>query len=149
MLIQTTRFGMVDIDESRIITFVDGLLGFPDRRRFALIQTASDPVFFWLQSVDEPGLAFVVCDPLAFVADYQVPIRADDVRTLELRDLTDCQVLIIVNKVDGCLTGNLLGPVVVGAGSLKAKQLVLSDRRYGTRHRLTDVPERVPAAKTA
>lgn len=126
------------------MTFQEGLLGFPQQRRFALLQTSPEPVFFWMQSLDDPALAFVVCDPLAFVPDYQVPVRRDDVATLQLDDLADCQVLVIVNKVNGELTGNLLGPLVVGARSLRAKQLVLSDKRYGTRHRLV-AADAVPA----
>lgn len=145
MLIETTRFGTVEIDEARIITMRDGLLGFPSHRRFALIQTGPDPVFFWLQSVEDPALAFVVCDPLAFVPDYQVPVRAEELRALELTDLNDCQVLVIVNKVDGALTANLLGPIVVGARSLLGRQLVLSDRRYSTRHHLMDLAQPAPA----
>ena len=149
MLIESTRFGQVDIDGSKIITLPDGMLGFPKHRRFALVQTAADPVFFWLQSVDDPALAFVVCDPLAFVPDYSVPIRADDVETLGLEDLSDCQVLVIVNKVDGALTANLLGPLVVGAHSLIGKQLVLSDKRYGTRHKLMRTEAQQAVSKTA
>ena len=149
MLIETTRFGQVQVDGSKIITFKDGILGFPECRRYALIQTATDPVFFWLQSVDDPSVAFVVCDPLAFVPDYAVPIRADDVEALELHDLTDCQVLVIVNKVDGLLTANLLGPLVVGAHSLLAKQLVLSDKRYSTRYRLMSRDAQRAVSKTA
>ncbi len=150
MLIETSRFGPIDVDEARIMQIPDGPLGFPEHKRFALIQTAADPVFFWLQSVDDPNLAFVVCDPLDFVPDYQVPIRKDDVDNLGLHDLADCQVLVIVNKVDGELTGNLLGPIVVGAHSLRAKQLVLSDKRYGTRHRLVSKEDTARAvAKTA
>lgn len=149
MLIETSRFGMIEVDETRVIEFRDGLLGFPQHRKFALVQTGADPVFFWLQSVEDPSLAFVVCDPLAFVPDYRAPIRGDDVAALNLRDLSDCQVLVIVNRVDGCLTGNLLGPVVIGAHSLLAKQLVLSDRRYSTRHRLVRLQEPAAASKTA
>jgi flagellar assembly factor FliW len=149
MLIQTTRFGQVEVDGGRIITFRDGLLGFPDQKRFALIQTGEDPVFFWLQSVDDAALAFVVCDPLAFVPDYRAPVRKDDVEALQLQDLQDCQVLVIVNKVDGYLTANLLGPLVVGAHSLLGKQLVLGDRKYSTRHRLMPVEQVEKLAKTA
>jgi len=149
MLIETTRFGNVEIDGSRVITFKDGLLGFPEHRRFALIQTTDDGIFFWLQSVDDPALAFLVCDPLAFVPDFQAQVRPDDVHTLGLHDLTDCRVLVIVNKVDGYLTGNLLGPLVIGAHSLLGKQLVLSDKRYGTRHRLMPVETMAAVSKTA
>lgn len=152
MLIETTRFGPVEIDESRIIRFRDGILGFPDRQRFALIQTSNDPVFFWLQSVDDPTLAFVVCDPLVFLPDYQAAVREDDVASLDLSDIDDVQVFVIVNKHDGCLTANLLGPLVVGAKSLLARQLVLSDKRYTTRHvlmRLEAPAVELAAAKSA
>ncbi len=149
MLVQTMRFGPMEVDEDKIMVFKDGLLGFPKHHRFALVQTSPDPALFWLQAVDDPELAFVVCDPLLFVPDYQVPIRKDDVAALGLHDLHDCQVLVIVNKVNGELTGNLLGPLVIHAQTLTARQLVLSDKRYGTRHRL--LPAGVPQtlAKTA
>ena len=149
MLIETTRFGAVEIDDSRVITFKDGLLGFPNHRRFALLQAAEDSIFFWLQAVEDPALAFLVCDPLAFVPDYQAQIRADDVRTLELRELTDCQILVILNKHDGAMTANLLGPLVIGARSLLAKQLVLSDKRYSTRYPITRISEQNAVSKTA
>ncbi len=149
MLINTTRFGPLEVDGDRIITFRDGLLGFPQQRRFALIQTATDPVFFLLQAVDDPALTFVVCDPRAFVPDYQVPIRRDDLDLLELQDLADCQVLIIVNKVADRLTGDLLGPLVIGAHSLLGKQFVLSEKQYGTRHPLLRLPQPMPVARTA
>ncbi len=149
MLIQTRRFGPIDVDARKIIEFRDGLLGFPDHHRFALIQTGPDPVFFWMQSVEDPDLAFVVCDPLLFVPDYQVQVRQDDLEGLGLNDLADCQVLVIVNKVDGQLTANLLGPLLVGAHSLKARQLVLSDKRYTTRHRLATAPVSAAVARSA
>ena len=149
MLIETTRFGKVEIDGNRVITFRDGLLGFPKHRRFALIQTAENNVFLWMQSVDDPALAFLVCDPLAFVSDFQAQIRPDDVKSLELRDLTDCRVLVIVNKTGGYLTANLLGPLVIGAHSLLARQMVLSDKRYRTRHRLMPADALATVSKTA
>jgi flagellar assembly factor FliW len=149
MLIETTRFGPIEVEESRIMTFPEGLLGFPQNQRFALIQTSPDPVFFWMQSVDDPALAFVVCDPLNFVDDYQVPVRADDMELLGLESLKDSQVLVIVNKVNGDLTANLLGPLVIGAQSLLAKQMVLSDKRYSTRHHLLRLEAVRSVAKTA
>lgn len=149
MRIETLRFGTVDVDDTRIINFPQGLLGFPASRRYALIQTAPDPAFYWLQSVDEPTLAFVVCDPLMFVPEYRVPIRRDDLDALEIPDLSDGQVLVIVNKVDGHLTANLLGPLVIGTTSKLGKQMVLSDKRYSTRHTLLPAAPARAAAMTA
>lgn len=149
MFVETSRFGVVEMDETRIIVFEDGLLGFPQHKRFGLIQTNDDPIFFWLQSVDDPNLAFVVCDPLAFVPDYQAQIRGEELAALGMKDISDSQVLVIVNKVDGYLTGNLLGPLVIGASSLKGKQLVLADKRYDTRRRLMKLEKRAPLSMSA
>lgn len=149
MLIHTTRFGTIEVDSDRILSFKDGLLGFPEHHRFALIQTATDPVFFWMQCVDDPALAFVVCDPTTFVADYEVPVRKDDLSSLGLEGIGESQVLVIVNKVESDLTANLLGPIVVSSKTLEGRQLVLSDRRYGTRHRLVRATDRNIVAKTA
>src|SRR4051812_973540 len=68
--IQTTRFGLLEVDAERILTFPRGLLGFPTYQRYALIQAGEDNYFFWLQCVDEPNLAFVVTDPAIFFKTY-------------------------------------------------------------------------------
>ncbi|MBU0718317.1 MAG: flagellar assembly protein FliW, partial [Planctomycetes bacterium] len=86
MIIETSRFGHLEVDEKRLITFDEGILGFPDQHRYALIQTGEGSGFYWLQAVDEADLAFVVCDPRLFVADYRVPVKAEDLATIELDD---------------------------------------------------------------
>src|SRR5438105_5040059 len=63
MNVQTTRFGVVNLDEKRIITFPAGLLGFSSYKSFALLQPDDEGVFYWLQSLEAPELAFVVTDP--------------------------------------------------------------------------------------
>jgi hypothetical protein len=57
MRIETTRFGPVDIDESRLIEIPAGLLGFSSYRSFSLLQPDDNGIFFWLQSVEAPDLA--------------------------------------------------------------------------------------------
>jgi len=136
MKIKTTRFGPVDVDENRIIVFPEGLLGFPENNRYVLLQTNDEGTFFWLQSVERPELAFVVCDPLLFVPDYRVPVKPEEFRTIDLKDLSSAQVFIIANKVDRTLTGNLQGPIVINAANRHGLQLVLSEKKYSTRHPL-------------
>jgi flagellar assembly factor FliW len=149
MLIETTRFGKIEVDADRVLTFREGLLGFAAYKRYAMIQTGVDPAFYWLQCLDEPALAFIVCDPALFLADYSPALREDDSAFLQVKDSADCQYLVIVNKVDGYLTANLLGPLAIGVTSKLGKQLVLSDRRYRTRHKLMPMPRRQPVARTA
>ena len=151
MQIKTSRFGLVEIDDSRTMDFPKGLVGFPACRRLALIQTNDEGVFFWLQSVDRPEVAFVVCDPKVFVPNYRIPIKTEELDLLGLEDPSDAQVLVIVNKVDDMLTGNLQGPLVINAKSLTATQLVLSDKRHTTRHPLIrlGIPAQAAMSKTA
>lgn len=139
MNVSTSRFGNVEIDADRIITFPSGLLGFAEHTRFALLQPNPEGVFFWLQSVDAPDLAFVVTDPSLFVTGYEVPIRREQMEELGLSSLEEAQVFVIVNRYGDDLTGNLQGPLVVNTISKKAAQLVLADQRWTTRHKLVEV----------
>jgi len=149
MEIETTRFGRISVDDERVINLPHGLLGFPNHSRYALIQTSEENYFFWLQSVDEPGLAFVVTDPSIFFKDYEVPIREETQAELQLADTTFAQVFVICNKVDEWLTGNLLGPIVVNAQNRLASQVVLTEKKWTTRQPLLKLQTEVPLAKSA
>ncbi|MGD1278355.1 MAG: flagellar assembly protein FliW [Tepidisphaeraceae bacterium] len=149
MEIETSRFGVLSVDEERMMTFPRGLLGFPSHTRFALIQTGQGNYFFWLQSVDDPNLAFVVTDPTTFFKDYDVALRDETVAELDLSDLKFIQVFVICNKVGDWLTGNLLGPIVVNAANRLAQQVVLTEKKWTTRQPLLRLQAEVALAKSA
>jgi flagellar assembly factor FliW len=131
------------------MTFPRGLLGFPSYTRFALIQAGEENYFFWLQSVDEPQLAFVVTDPSIFFKDYDVPLREEMTADIQLDDPSFMQVFVICNKVEDWLTGNLLGPLVVNAQNRMACQVVLTEKKWTTRQPLLRLRSEVPLAKSA
>lgn len=147
MEVRTTRFGNIEIAEDRVIEFPKGVLGFPGLTRYCLLQPCEDALFFWLQSVDDPSLAFVVTDPSLFVPDYAAPVRPEQMEALGLSDLADAQVFVIVNKIGETLTGNLQGPLIVNTISRTGEQFVLAEKRWTTRHRLMTVG--APARATA
>ena len=149
MEIETTRFGRLDVDDERIITFSRGLLGFPDHTRYALIQAGEENYFFWLQCVDQANLAFVVTDPSIFFKDYQVAIKTETQQDLLLDDLGLAQVFVVCNKVGDWLTGNLLGPIVVNAQTRVATQIVLTEKKWSTRQPLMKLQSELPLAKSA
>ena len=146
MDVRTTRFGVIQIAEDRIISFPKGLLGFPAAKRYCLLEPGDEACFFWLQSLDDPALAFVVTDPALFVPDYSVPIRPDQMSDLSLSRLEDAQVFVIVNKVEAQLTGNLQGPLVINTLTRAGEQMVLAEKRWTTRHPLMRVGEPARAA---
>ncbi|MFI4882744.1 MAG: flagellar assembly protein FliW [Phycisphaerales bacterium JB064] len=149
MQVKTTRFGVVEIADDKVITFTQGLLGFPDHRRYCLLEPGEDACFFWLQSVDEPGLAFVVTDPALFFKEYEVPIRPEQAESLTIEKVEDAQVFVIVNKVGEVLTANLQGPLLINTLNLTGQQLVLADKRWSTRHTLMQVGVDQKQAATA
>ena len=149
MNIETSRFGSLEVNDQRLITFPEGILGFPNNKVYALVQTGEDSGFYWLQAVDRAELAFVVCDPRLFVADFRVPIRKEEMSSLGLESSEGGQVFVIVNKVDDLLTGNLQGPLVINVATREGRQLVLSDKRYSTRHPLMRLPSKQPMGQTA
>lgn len=149
MEIISSRFGRLSVDDDRIINFPSGLLGFPDHRQFALIQTSQENYFFWLQSVEDAALAFVVTDPSIFFKDYEVPLREETRQELEVADTGTIQSFVICNKVGEWLTGNLLGPIVVNADNRLAQQVVLTEKKWTTRQPLLKLHNDMPLAKSA
>jgi flagellar assembly factor FliW len=136
MEVRTTRFGTVSIADDRIITLSKGLLGFGAYTRYCLLEPSEDACFFWLQSTEEPSLAFVVTDPNFFIPEFSVPIRQEQMDELGIKTLADAQVFVIVNKVDNTLMGNLQGPLVINTLSRTGEQFVLAEKRWTTRHPL-------------
>lgn len=146
MWINTTRFGEVEVDETRIISFPKGLLGFAAYKQYVLLESGQDSCFWWLQSIEVADLAFVVTDPSVFVPTYQVPMRAEQMVEMGLTSVDKAQVFVIVNKRGHVLTGNLQGPLVIDVEKRNGEQLVLSDRRFTTRVPLVELSSEVQAA---
>ena len=139
MQINTSRFGVVEVDDQRVIEFPKGLLGFSKYTRYVLIQPSDDSYFYWLQSIQTPELAFVVTDPSLFVQGYEVPVKGDQLEALGIESIDDAQVFVIVNKRGSVLTGNLQGPLVIHTLRKTGEQLVLADKRFNTRTPLVDL----------
>ena len=145
MIVETTRFGKVEVDGERVITFPKGLLGFPSYKRYVLMQPSRDSYFYWMQCVEVADLAFVVTDPTLFISSYRIPFKAEQMETLGINSPQDAEVFVIVNKRGTLLTGNLQGPLVIHVSQRIGEQLVLSDRRFTTRVPLVELSSGVEA----
>jgi flagellar assembly factor FliW len=140
--IATTRFGALEIQEEQIIHMPSGIIGFPNDRKYVLLEQKKGSPFMWLQSVDNGALAFVLIDPLLFKPDYKVEIGPEDAEDLELQNGgNEARIMVIVNILkrgeDGkptAITANLLGPIVINPEKRLAKQVVLYDGQYSHRH---------------
>jgi flagellar assembly factor FliW len=136
MIISTTRFGEITVEDDRLIRMPDGLLGFEDVTAFCLIDHAPSSPFRWLQALERPELAFVVVNPFDFYADYEFDIPDNDVIQLGIINPQDVDVWTVVTISGEQVTTNLVGPIVVNRQNRQGKQLVLTNSGYGTRHAL-------------
>ena len=134
--VTTTRFGRLEIDVSQVLHFPEGMLGFEDSRDYGRFAHAPGSPFYWLQSMTEPQLAFVAINPFEAFPTYDVEISDFDVAQLGLESPDDVEILAIVTFAKQACTVNLVGPVVMNRRTHVAKQVVLTDPRYGTRHPL-------------
>ena len=121
-------------DNTTILTFDDGIPGFPDHTRFVLVNFVDEGVFQMLQSVDDPDIAMVVANPWTFFPDYEPELTELDQEGLEIQTAEDAIVFCPVSVGDGgVLFMNLLGPFVVNAKSYRGRQVVLMDGRHTVR----------------
>ena len=139
MKIMTTRFGEVDIDDESIINFVDPIIGYEEFRSFTLIEQNNSEYFKWLQSIENPELAFPTTNPVFFGIDYTFEIANEIAQKINLTDGNSAVILNIVtipnNNPNGS-TVNLLAPIVVNSENNQAMQIILSDSGYPIRQPL-------------
>jgi flagellar assembly factor FliW len=127
MNISTTRFGRLEIDEADVLTFVDGLIGMEECRRWVLLGDAQNDALGWLQSLDRAEVAVAVVSPRPFVPGYQVRVARRDIQPLGIRDSKDAQVLVIISYANGALGLNLKAPLVVHLEARLGRQVVARD----------------------
>lgn len=147
MRLDTARFGVLDVNEEDVIIFPAGIPGFPDVRKFLLLEHSDESVFHILQGVDDPAVAFVLIDPRTFVADYKAEVARDEVEELQLEEDDEAIVMAIVTVPPGNPTGmtaNLQAPIVFNPRTRIGRQVVLTETGYGIRHPL--FAEEQPAA---
>lgn len=149
MFIDTQKFGRVTYKKSDVITMIRNLLGFEDYRQFIIIAIKGQEPFKWLQSIEEPALAFLTIDPLYFMPDYVVDVHPRDIEMLGAASEKDVIVLALVSIPPGKpnhMSANLQGPIAINMNNHNAAQLVLGESNYSTNHSIFKELERRIAA---
>ena len=121
---ETSRFGSLEVAEDKLIEFPAGLLGFPDVKRYVLLDYEETPVK-WLQAIDDPHVAFIVMDPTLLVQDYVINLDVAMRQALELETEEDLAVLAIVRVEEGKVLANLKGPLLFNSRLKIGLQAVL------------------------
>lgn len=129
-----TRFGEVEYDPEQTVHFPQGLLGFDLLRDFVVMPNRKDGPLFWIQSVDDPAIAFVLTDPTNFFLDYRVVPDDNECQKLGVKSGDECPALVVVTvHPDRTITLNLAAPVLFAPSTNRAMQVILDNTKYQTR----------------
>lgn len=139
MTLTGTRFGTLEYSEEDIFELHSGLIGFESLRTFVVVNARPDSPFRWLQSVENPELAFLVTNPNEFLADYAPEIPDRTAKELDINAVTHCVVWTTASIPPGKptdLTLNLVGPIIVNPDLRQGRQIVQDNEAYTTRYRV-------------
>lgn len=135
MTIHTSRFGLIAITSDDVIHFPEGLLGFNELRKFVLLDDPTDEIFAWLQSCEEPGIAFPLLEPELFTSNYSVQLTKHDMEILNLQNKEGVRsfAIITIPQDPTQMTANLKAPIVINVQKRLARQCVLQDNSLAIR----------------
>jgi flagellar assembly factor FliW len=144
MRINSKPFGIIDVDERQKLKFPHGLLGFEDLTEYVLLD-ASQPPFYWLQSLEDQEIAFVLIDPKMFKPDYTPELSEQDLEEIGISDPEDQLVFAIVTipEKQELMTANLQGPIVVNKTLKTARQSISVNPRWMVKHFIIEELEAV------
>ncbi len=144
MLVKTRYFGEVDLPEEKILTFDRGMIGFDEYKRYTILydcEKEGKTSISWLQSLDEPDLAFTVINPTVVMEEYN-PIVEDELLK-DLGALTEENlVILLMMTVPGDLkemSVNLKAPLIINADTRKGVQLIVENQDYEVKYKVYDI----------
>ena len=133
MIINTAKFGEIEIDESRIFDFVLPIIGFDELKKFIVLDPNKESLFKWLQAVEDPELAFPIISLASLEYDYSIDLSDSVVKALDIQNPESLLVMNITSIPQDNPRGttiNLLAPLIFNLDNQTAGQIVLSGSGY-------------------
>ncbi|MCY9018276.1 flagellar assembly protein FliW [Priestia megaterium] len=138
MKISTSYHGDIEIDNQQTLTFNQGIPGFLEETEFVILPLPEAEAFQVLQSIQTKELAFIITDPFQFFLDYDFQLVPQEIEKLQLQQAEDAAVYVLLTMSDSVekITANLQAPVIINTKQQLAKQVILMNTAYETKHRL-------------
>ena len=146
MLVKTKHFGDVELDESKVIIFEEGIMGLEGLTKYALIfdeEEGKEPTIYWLQSLEDPAITLPVVSPFIIKADYNPLVQQQLLEPLgEISEdgagLFVLLTLTIPKEVKD-ITANLKAPFVINSDTQKGCQIIAENEDYDIKFRIYDI----------
>lgn len=141
MKINTKYFGEIEIAEEDIYNYPEGIPSFENEKKFVIINNEEEnSPFQWLQSVQNPDLAFVTINPFSIMPEYEVEVADEEVEILDIKDISDVILLsiVVVPEDFSKISANLLAPIILNTKNHLAKQVTMNTYKYKVKHYIID-----------
>ncbi len=132
MLVNTRIFGEIEINDDKIVTFENGIIGFPDLKHFALVydeEKKGTTTISYLQSIDEGNFALPVMNPTIVKEDYNPFVEEELLKPLGVLDANNMCVVVTVKvprQIED-ISVNLKAPIIINVDTLKGAQVIIED----------------------
>ena len=149
MVVQTSRFGEVELKEEDMVTFSEGLIGFNNLTQYVILDDPNDDLFAWLQSCEDKDIAFPVLEPELFSENFKINMTKHDLQSLNLESMERARVFTIITIPDDPtqMTANLKAPIIINVPDRVARQCVLQDSKSAIREPIfAKLQQRIVAA---
>jgi len=150
MKIQTALLGEIEVDDSMVLNFSEGIPGFEQISRFVMIPMGEGTPFYYLQAVDDQDLCLLIAEPFVFFPDYEIDVPDEEMKKLDIAGENQQIAIYVVVSVPEdfkLATANLLAPLVINIQNKKGMQYVPGKSAYTPRHLLFQREQAVVAAQ--
>ncbi len=139
MRISTKPYGPIEVEERQLIRFPVGLFGFEGLHEYALLD-ALQSGFYWLQSIEDEQIAFILLNPYDLRSDYVLDVSDDDLEAIGYEDEQDILAFAIVTipEDESRISANLQGPVIVNRVRRLGKQAISLNPQWQIKHYILD-----------
>ncbi len=140
MRIHTISFGDLEISEDKAITFKEGLPGFPQIHRFAVLEVEELMPFRYLQALEDPPVSLFIINPFAIDPNYEFRLTDADMEDISCSNSAELSVYAVAT-IPGDpekASLNLMAPIVINEKGRCGKQVIMHESKYSIKHPLFD-----------
>ena len=138
-----SRFGEIEYDPENTLLFPEGLVGFEDLRKFVVMPNEKEGPLFWIQSVEDPEVAFILTDPTGFYYDYKVVPDGREREKLGIDENGECLIVSVVSVSSKReITLNLAAPILFASETNRALQVILEGTNFSPQTPLPTVDKK-------
>lgn len=134
--VQSKFFGEIVVEDDKVITLVESIIGFEKLKKFVLIPHNKDNMFKWFQSLEDPEVCFLVVEPVSFMFNYSLEIPDELAERLEIKSPEDVVIysIVVIPEDPAKISANLCGPIVINALNRLGAQVISNNPEHKVKH---------------